>query len=105
MDPGAMAMKGCTAFHKAPASLERHHQIVYYHIQDTRWRGGAVGILYRLSRLGKEISLKCFRLLEYVHGYVIKSIFVVVVVFFIIFSYSLEFFTSVLTDGLSLEFE
>ena len=34
-----MAMKGYSAFPKAPALLERHHQIVYCHIQDTRWGG------------------------------------------------------------------
>ena len=30
-------MKGCSAFLKAPASLEPYHQIVSYHIQDTCW--------------------------------------------------------------------
>ena len=35
-----MAMKGYSAFPKAPALLEPHHQIVYCHIQDTR-RGGS----------------------------------------------------------------
>ena len=37
VDLGAMAMKGYSAFPKAPASLEPYHQIVYCHIQDTRW--------------------------------------------------------------------
>ena len=37
LDLGSMAMKGCSAFPKAPASLETHHQIVYCHIQDTYW--------------------------------------------------------------------
>ena len=32
---GAMAMKGYTAFAKASAILEPHHQIVSCHIQDT----------------------------------------------------------------------
>ena len=36
VDLGAMVMKGYSAFLKAPASLELHHQIVLYHIQDTR---------------------------------------------------------------------
>ena len=36
VDLGAMAMKGYSAFPKAPASLELHHQIIYCHIQDTR---------------------------------------------------------------------
>ena len=35
VDLGAMAMKGLSAFPKAPASLEPHHQIVLCHIQDT----------------------------------------------------------------------
>ena len=36
---GAMTMKGCPAFHKAPASLETHHQIILCHIQDTHLEG------------------------------------------------------------------
>ena len=36
VDLGIMAMKGCSAFFKAPASLEPHHQIVLCYIQDTR---------------------------------------------------------------------
>ena len=32
-----MAMKGYSAFPKALATLDPHDQIVYYHIQDTRW--------------------------------------------------------------------
>ena len=39
VDLGAMAMKGCSVFPKAPALLGPHHQIVYCHIQDTRWGG------------------------------------------------------------------
>ena len=35
VDLGAMAMKGCSAFPNAPASLEPHYQIVGCHIQDT----------------------------------------------------------------------
>ena len=35
VDLGAMTMKGCSAFPKAPASLESHHQIIWCHIQDT----------------------------------------------------------------------
>ena len=34
-----MAMKGYSAFPKALAFLEPHHQIVLYHIKDTRFRG------------------------------------------------------------------
>ena len=30
---GAMTMKGCSVFPKAPASLEHHHQIVYCYIR------------------------------------------------------------------------
>ena len=40
VDLGAMAIKGYSAFPKAPASLESHHQIVSYHIQDTHWGRG-----------------------------------------------------------------
>ena len=32
-------MKRCSAFPKAPALLEPHHQLVSWHIQDTRWVG------------------------------------------------------------------
>ena len=35
VDLREMAMKGYSAFPKAPASLEPHHQIVLCHIQDT----------------------------------------------------------------------
>ena len=35
VDLGTMAMKGYSAFPKAPALLEPHHQIVECHIQDT----------------------------------------------------------------------
>ena len=42
-----MAIKGYTAFPKAPASLEHHHQIASCLIQNTRW-----GSLQRCSRLG-----------------------------------------------------
>ena len=61
VDMGVMAMKGCSAFPKAPASLEPHHQIIYCHIQDTRWGGvlplcrGAVGIFFSPIRLVKGI--------------------------------------------------
>ena len=37
--PRAMAMKEYSAFLKAPALLEPHHQIILCNIQDTRWRG------------------------------------------------------------------
>ena len=36
---GAMAMKRCSAFPKAPALLGPHHQTVQCHTQDTRWAG------------------------------------------------------------------
>ena len=41
VDLGAMAIKGYSTFPKAPALLEPHHQIIYCHIQDTRWGGGS----------------------------------------------------------------
>ena len=56
---GAMSMKGCSAFPKAPGSLEPHQQIVQCHIQDTHCGGrvlplcrGAVSVFYSPSRLG-----------------------------------------------------
>ena len=54
-------MKGYSAFSKAPALLEPHHQIVQCHIQDTH-QGGvlplrrkAVSVFYSPSRLGKAL--------------------------------------------------
>ena len=41
VDLGAMAMKEYSAFPKAPALLEPHHQIVSCHIQDTLYGGGS----------------------------------------------------------------
>ena len=43
VDLGVMAMKGYSAFPKALALLEPHHQIVYYHIQDTPCGGDGGG--------------------------------------------------------------
>ena len=37
VDLGAIAMKKYAAFPKTPALLEPHHQIVWCHIQVTRW--------------------------------------------------------------------
>ena len=48
VDLGAMAMKGYSAFPKAPALLEPYHQIVYCHIQDTPW--GGLTPLWRCSQ-------------------------------------------------------
>ena len=39
VDLGAIAMKGYSAFAKAPALLKPHHQIVLYNFQDFRWGG------------------------------------------------------------------
>ena len=47
-DLRTMAMKGYSAFPKAPALLEPHHQIVLCHIQDTCW--GGLSPLQRSSR-------------------------------------------------------
>ena len=41
LDLGVMAMKEYSAFPKAQALLEPHHQIVQYHIEDARWQGGS----------------------------------------------------------------
>ena len=45
-----MAMKGYSAFPKAPALLEPHHQIASCHIQDTRYGGGGLTPLQRCSQ-------------------------------------------------------
>ena len=37
VNPGAMAMKGYSAFSKAPALRGPHHQIVSCHKRETRW--------------------------------------------------------------------
>ena len=42
VDLEAMAIKGYSAFPKAPELLELHHQIVLCHIQDTRCGGGHI---------------------------------------------------------------
>ena len=42
VDLGAMAMKGCSAFPKAPASLGPHHPIVSCHKLDTHGGGGVL---------------------------------------------------------------
>ena len=67
VDWGAMAMKGYSAFPKAPGLLEPHHQIVY----GTRSGGGgvlpqcidAVGVFYTLSQLdsGRVIVIVIIR--------------------------------------------
>ena len=58
VDLEVMVVKECSAFPKAPASLEPHHQIVKCHTQDTPWGvlplcREAVGVFYSPSRLGK----------------------------------------------------
>ena len=55
VDLGAMTIKGCSAFIKAPALLEPQHQIVYGHIEDTHWRGSypsaeVQSVYYRLGK-------------------------------------------------------
>ena len=66
MDLGAMAMKGYSAFPKAPALLKLDYQIVLCHIQGIRWCvcvGGvlppcknAITVFYSPRRLGKTWS-------------------------------------------------
>ena len=57
---GAMAMKGYSAFPKAPAILEPRHQIASCHFQDTHWGGSyplckeAVGVFYSPSWLCQQ---------------------------------------------------
>ena len=53
-------MKGYSGFLKAAALLEPHHQIVLYHIQDTRGKvltlyRDVVGVLYGPSQQGQII--------------------------------------------------
>ncbi len=57
-----MAIKGYSAFPKAPALLEPHHQIVSCHNQDTPWGRGVLpicreagSVFYSPSRLGNQI--------------------------------------------------
>ena len=59
VDLRAMAMKGCSAFPKSPASQEPHHQIVLCHIQDTRYGvlplcRGSDGVFYSPTQLGND---------------------------------------------------
>ena len=59
VDQGTIAMKGFFAFPKASASLQLHHQIFSYHIEDSRWGvlcRGAVGVFYSPSRLSNVNS-------------------------------------------------
>ena len=57
VDLGAMAMKGYSAFLKAPALLEPDYEIISCHTQYTHLRGvlplcrKTVGVFYRLPRL------------------------------------------------------
>ena len=46
---GIKSIKGYFLFPKALTLLECHHQIVYCHIQDTRW-GGGLNPLHKCSR-------------------------------------------------------
>ena len=60
VDLGAMAMKGYSAFTKAPALLEPHHQIVQCHLQDIRW-GGCLTPLQRRSRSIQRLHIIIFK--------------------------------------------
>ena len=68
VDLGAMAMKECSAFPKAPASLEPHHQIVLCHIPDTRWGGSypsaEVQSVYSTSPADWAIYWRLYRLVS-----------------------------------------
>ena len=61
VDLGAMAKKGCSAFPKPPALLESHHQIVYCHIQDTRWE--SLTPQQRCSQCIPQPQLTCLKIL------------------------------------------
>ena len=49
VDLKAMAMKGYSVFSKGPALLEPRYQIVYCHIQDTRW-----DLFYSIQPIGQN---------------------------------------------------
>ena len=55
VDLGAMILKKYFTIPKIATLFEPHHQIVYFHIQDTRWEGvltlfqDAVAVFYRLA--------------------------------------------------------
>ena len=66
VDLGAMAIKGYSAFPKAPALLEPHHLIAQCHNQETRCRE-AVGVFYSPNRLGNMGSL--FKDIATLEGY------------------------------------
>ena len=61
-----MAMKGYSAFPKAPALPERQHEIVLCHIPDIHWGGvlpfcrEAVKVFYSPSQLGNESLLETY---------------------------------------------
>ena len=56
VDLGAIVVKEYSAFLKAPALLEPHHQIVKCHIKDSRL--GSLTPVQRSSRLGQKHNKK-----------------------------------------------
>ena len=62
MDQGGMAMKKCSAFPKAPASLEPPHRIVSCHIQDNHLPSAAVHSLYSTAPADSTIINICLTL-------------------------------------------
>ena len=126
VDLGAIAMKGWSAFPKAPALLELHHQIVYCHILDTIW--GQVSdfsaekqsvysttladwvanllVTVPSTPITIGITVTCsivFSVLEKGLSTYLSFRFPSVLILSLLLL--LEFFTLVLADGLSLEFE
>ena len=70
VDLEAMAIKWGSAFSKTTASLESHHQIVLFHIQDTRRWGlplcrGSFGVFYSPRQLDNRIFYEGFNKLLY----------------------------------------
>ncbi len=57
VDLGAMTMKGCFTFPKASASLELHHQIVQYHIEDTRWGQRSSRFILQPQPIGQSSTI------------------------------------------------
>ena len=74
VDLGAMVIKACSAFPKAPTSLEPHYQIVSCHILDTRCRGVlplCTGAVYSTTPADWAISaLVGYSMSNPVHTYV-----------------------------------
>ena len=59
VDLGAVAIKGNSAFIKAPAFPDPHHQIVQCHIKDTRWWGLTQSAYFTAQPTGQLCVFMC----------------------------------------------